>query len=60
MKETPTEQEIQAVIEKCGGDIRKLAIAYLKASHRASKSAADAAYHKADANIQRIFRKIGV
>lgn len=32
---TPTEEQIQAAIDKAGGDIRKIAIAYLRASRRA-------------------------
>lgn len=32
---TPTEAQIQAAITKAGGDIRKIAIAYLRANRRA-------------------------
>jgi hypothetical protein len=32
---TPTEEQIQAAIRAAGGDMRKLAVAYLRASRRA-------------------------
>lgn len=31
----PTEEQIQSTIDKAGGDIRKVAIAYLRANRRA-------------------------
>ena len=44
-KYVPTEKQIEQVIQRTGGDARKLAIAYLKASRRARDSANEAKIH---------------